>query len=226
MTRWKPVIDSIQPKLASDSVELSASSAFLPVTLTRANVSSLFAEADTSTDAVRAFVASMIWGFGDVGYGPYRTWKMLYNKGKSGIGSLILEVRNIARESPAQAYKKLKRKVDNLGPSFATKVVYFASMPNNRGPILDSIVSSWLWSNNWATMESPLDPTVWSIQQYEKYIAFCNQELDNLRVVTELPQNCDDRGFIEYLMFTDYTYSKYAIEFPDWVRAIPRSLKV
>ena len=51
-----------------------------PLTISRGNVQSLAALAYANRDPdtiVRLFLASMVWGYGEVGYGPYRTQKML-----------------------------------------------------------------------------------------------------------------------------------------------------
>lgn len=50
----------------------------------------------TEDDAVRAFIASMIWGYGPIGYGAYRTERILHANPRHG--ERLLQVARLARE--------------------------------------------------------------------------------------------------------------------------------
>jgi hypothetical protein len=89
----------------------------------------------------KVFLATMIWGYGTVGYGAYRTSKMLgekysYDLIKSSF-NFVMEGNYIA------AYETLS--LPWCGSAFVSKFLYFSGLGNNISPlplILDSVVSN------------------------------------------------------------------------------------
>lgn len=119
-------------------------------------------------DVVSAFVATMVWGHGESGYGPYRTARILSGgsapskpsiDGRSRVVPSAQAVERLGASAelvrsggaPA-AYRYLNARVGHvagLGPAFFTKWLYFAtagSDPYGRdaAPILDALVLNWL----------------------------------------------------------------------------------
>jgi hypothetical protein len=170
-----------------------------------------------------AFVAAMAWGFRPNSYGPFRTNEMLVNS-KSGQKrddalTILLEVFDELKSGsakPIDAYKKLSRKINGLGPAFGTKFLYFASCEDDRAPILDAVVANWLWKYGVRDSKDKwLSPVPWKSTNYQRYLEFCDEALSELQVT--------DRGLIEYLMFIDAQYSDY-LELgkrqPGWVTKV------
>lgn len=90
--------------------------------------------------ARQLFVATMVWGFGSVGYGPFRTRRML----ASLEGTRLLEstVELVATGRIEQAYRLFQ--VDRCGPAFFTKFFYAIGLGAGVRPlplILDSRVA-------------------------------------------------------------------------------------
>lgn len=127
---------------------------------------------DAAMDATRAevaFVAVMAWGYGGVGYGPYRTWMILT---APDAGHRLAEAARRLRDNGAMAaYDCLADggdcRLTGLGPAFGTKYLYF--LPRRAEPsalILDSLAAAWL------KRETDLDvnPVGWSGQTYRTYL--------------------------------------------------------
>lgn len=159
-----------------------------------------YAEAATTEDgAVRAFIASMIWGYGTVGYGAYRTGKILGEN--PGSGGRLLEVANLAGSGDwegaftATADPGLK----HLGMAFGTKYLYFCSLAAGDdkaiAPVLDSVVAQWL------AVHTPLKPKMngWDLAEYRHYVALMHGWADELSgAVDRIPLRADD---VEQLIF-------------------------
>jgi hypothetical protein len=72
---------------------------------------------------LRPFILTMIWGFENTGYGPYRTEKLLSAENDKLINSALDALKN---EDLKLAYKVLMS-VKGLGISYASKILYFAT---------------------------------------------------------------------------------------------------
>ncbi|SEO16926.1 hypothetical protein SAMN05216436_1418 [bacterium A37T11] len=77
----------------------------------------------TTTDWRRAFTLTMIWGFADTGYGAHRTEKYLNGKNYSHIKEALAAVK---AKNLKTAFILLS-KIDGLGISYISKVLYFAT---------------------------------------------------------------------------------------------------
>lgn len=107
-----------------------------------------------------AFVGMMIWGYADDNRGPSRTLAILTQQtdpqvarvDPTVIDRLWTSVRIVRSAGPTEAYAYLNNapgKIPELGPSFFTKWLYFASVSGPDGvpraaPILDDLVINWL----------------------------------------------------------------------------------
>lgn len=87
------------------------------------------------------FLASMIWGYGMVGYGRFRTEKMFSTKKRETILTAVRDA--ISRGDILSAYSEAN--LSYCGPAFFTKLFYFLGLVFKSNPlplILDSRVSA------------------------------------------------------------------------------------
>lgn len=99
--------------------------------------------ASSSSDATVAFLAVMCWGFGSVGYGPYRTRRVLDHPDAPEI--LLKVAQKLRQDGAARAYDYLATdgRLKGLGPAFGSKYLYFCPQSISEPPalILDAVVS-------------------------------------------------------------------------------------
>lgn len=106
-----------------------------------------------------AFVAVMVWGYGNAGYGPFRTYRQLTQTNAPGSGvddtvraSLVRSVEVLHDDGPEAAFffmnNRRAGKIPHLGPAFFTKWLSFAAEADESlagsVPIFDELVRSWL----------------------------------------------------------------------------------
>lgn len=155
----------------------------------------------------KIFIWTMAWGYGP-GYGAWRTARILEKlEPHQWLSKLACELGPSGRASVEDAYKWLhedwKSEKKGLGPAFATKLLYVLSEKNNRAPIIDAVVSSWLKRQELSVLSTTYDE-----RQYETYIDFIDiclgriEELEKQNSISHHDEFCD-RGFIEYLIFQD-----------------------
>jgi len=142
--------------------------ASLPNPIGRADAIAACREApDGPEAAVRGFLAAMIWGYGKVGYGPYRTAHVLSDT--AGAAATLAEVAGVARDEGGPA--AFERLADNhllgLGVAFATKYLFFCAAAGDGPPalVLDRLVRGWLARN--AGWSLRLD---WRVGAYREYV--------------------------------------------------------
>lgn len=129
--------------------------------------------------AATAFVASMVWGYGQVGYGPYRTERVLTTS-PDAIGSLI-EVAQIAQDpmrGGLEAFRHIQSErkkpggyLKYLGPAFGTKYLYFltkASDEVDTTPVMDALVAKWF--RQYAESIAGFNLSWWDSKSYERYL--------------------------------------------------------
>ena len=99
--------------------------------------------------ATRAFVAVMAWGHGKVGYGRWRTRRIL-TETPDASARLCDVAKTLSADGALAAYRRLANAADcrivGLGPAFGTKYLYF-TQPPPQGPralIVDALVTEWL----------------------------------------------------------------------------------
>jgi hypothetical protein len=140
--------------------------------------------------AERAFVASMVWGYGPVGYGAFRTARVLLEN--PDAGERLREVAKQVRDGGGvAAFRGLADKhLRFLGVAFATKYMYFcADTDGQRALILDRLVQRWLRRHAGAFVR--LD---WRVKDYERYLDLAQGWASCLGVTP---------AQVEYLMFSD-----------------------
>ncbi len=131
--------------LASDT-DLNVITTKYPHCITRGDLFELGREALDDSDIMRRFfLASMIWGYGTVGYGAHRVAAMLSHPGAT---ERIITGANLIRNGNlAGAYIHFRSRGGELtqfGWAFMTKFFYFLGAAANSKPmpiILDSIVT-------------------------------------------------------------------------------------
>ncbi len=142
--------------------------ATMPGAVGRAEIAELCKTAPRSPeDAVRGFVAAMVWGFGRVGYGPFRTARVLSEN--PGAKDALHEVAQVAvREGGPAAFSAMRqRRLKWLGVAFATKYLFFCAANGSAtpAPVLDRLVRRWLGEHTgWAPR---LD---WRDSDYTTYV--------------------------------------------------------
>lgn len=101
-------------------------------------------------DPAEQFLASMIWGMGRTAYGPARVSAIAEQAG-SGLDGALDGIARAARRGAAEAWDAFvdSHKLRRLGPAFASKFAYFASLaddPAARGPLIVDLNTSWaMW---------------------------------------------------------------------------------
>jgi hypothetical protein len=157
---------------------------------------------NNEADAVRVFVAAMVWGYGRVGYGPFRTARVLAEN--PSAPEILLEAAVRARrDGGPQAFAWLARnRLIWLGVAFATKYLYYCS-GRSAGPalVLDSLVQGWLREHaGWSVR---LD---WHVPDYERYV----QTVSSWAAVLGIAP-----AEVEYLMFSDAVAQKSGSQWAD-----------
>jgi hypothetical protein len=165
--------------------------AMLPDRLSRPVVRRACLSAAASPAAAeRAFLTVMAWGYGRVGYGPYRVQRVLDGTRDAG-GRLHIAASELPGGGPVRAYALLGDtgvpRLPRLGPAFGTKFLYFCS-PTGGHPalILDGLVATWLRGN--ADLE--LNEARWSARTYERYLAAMFGWADELAVAADDLETC------------------------------------
>ncbi|RLK25395.1 hypothetical protein DER29_3397 [Micromonospora sp. M71_S20] len=150
-------------------------------------------------EAVRAFVIAMVWGYGPVGYGAFRTARVLRENEEAPriLREVALRTR---RDGGAEAFKWLRQhRLRYLGVSFATKYLFFCSGAEaSPALVLDRRVQRWLWRH--ADLHVSLN---WNVDHYRRYLC----------LVTKWAGDLDLRpDEVEYLMFSDDGSQQIAAE--------------
>ncbi|MFJ7213664.1 hypothetical protein [Amycolatopsis sp. NPDC098790] len=143
----------------------------LPERIDRAEATRRAAHATTADGAERAFLVAMIWGYGPVGYGPWRTARVLAENPRA-----VQRLADVARVAQARggvaAFRDLAgRRLRYLGVAFGTKYLRFVTVALSSDhvgpPILDAGVRRWLVTH--AGVYLNIDE--WRPSVYERYVA-------------------------------------------------------
>ena len=144
--------------------------------------------------AVEKFTATMIWGYGDVGYGSYRVKKMFNSL------DFVRKIENsfsmCQSNEPLAAYSYLsKNRIEQLGPAFGTKWIAFVTPTGSPAPIYDSLIGTWFSTFAAADFEGvSLNPEVWSLKTYTSYFLWMSKVADKHSI------KCDD---LELVLFQE-----------------------
>ena len=171
----------------------------LPDRVDRASVAAVCTHASESDEApVRAFIATMTWGFGTVGYGPHRTRRIL--EATPDAARRLRELARVVTDSgPDNAYRRMCRDEDLrlkfLGPSFGTKYLHFCQ-PAEKRPralILDAFVAGWLRDHCGVVLDPvPFDPPTW-----RRYLRLMHEWAQALGIDPEELEYCIFRAAAE-----------------------------
>jgi hypothetical protein len=178
--RW---IDSFPAEAAAFTV--------LPERLTRQAVrAACRCAAESSAEARRAFLAVMAWGYGRVGYGPFRVRRLLDAAPDAGT-QLQAAARALREATPLEAYARLGDhgvpRLARLGPAFGTKFLYFCSSPGDQPAlILDRLMAWWLRDN----VGLVLNEIRWSVPTYRRYLASMYGWAGDLAVAADELEMC------------------------------------
>jgi hypothetical protein len=147
--------------------------------------------ADGPTQAVDAFVAAMVWGYGRVGYGPWRTRRVLHAT-PDAAASLATAARIVATDGGLAAYEALSGslRLRYLGPAFGTKFLYFVPHRSDSSAlILDRLVARWLNRN----IDARINALYWAPATYRYYVALLSEWARQLDVT---PDTIEERIFV------------------------------
>lgn len=125
-------------------------------------------------DVVTLFLAAMVWGHGNNGYGPHRVGRIVAAAGSEIAPRLGAMVAASQSDGPAAAWEAMTRtaKLRWLGPSFGTKVIYFAAVaspPPGQLPLIADINTSW---GIWDLTKASHDPIARSFQRRDGYVRY------------------------------------------------------
>ncbi|MEQ3554644.1 hypothetical protein WIS52_29620 [Pseudonocardia nematodicida] len=144
----------------------------LPDTINRTEVAERAGSAhESEARAIGAFVATMVWGYGPVGYGALRTERVLSQNPQAGF--VFQSVARVARdEGPRAAFASLaSERLHHLSPAIGTKFVYFctaahrAAHRDRTAPVLDQVVRRWFHRNAGIELDGS-----WSLINYFHYL--------------------------------------------------------
>jgi hypothetical protein len=185
--------------------------------LTRALVRDVVLKAECDNQRLlEAFVLVMAWGFPRNGYGPYRTSVMLESLAEQPmlLTRVVTALSEKSSQSTIDAYEDLLR-IEQCGPAFATKFLYFASPTDYRVPIFDAVVAQWLNSpERVGAVNGVKRLNSQNMKHFEPYLHFCRETSDKLGE--------KDLGLIEYVMFVD----QQAAELRHQMKKLPKWIQV
>lgn len=153
--------------------------------------------------AVHAFLIAMIWGYGPVGYGPFRSRRVLES---ANAPARLLEVADIAQSRGGlEAFEHIvnQRQQERgylkfLGPAFGTKYLYFltaAVQTVDPTPVMDAVVTRWFRKNVTDVSITVFD---WRSESYSAFLAHLREWSQSLVEQGAMPL---DLGEVEYLIF-------------------------
>ncbi len=144
-------------------------------------------------DIRRVFLGAMLWGYGTVGYGPWRTRRMLFTPDSGNMLKKTFDL--IAENRIEDAYSGFR--LDWCGPSFFTKFFYFSGFGpgSRRYPlILDAVVRKSLMSLADVDHSDFALTSRWDPRGYTRYIQVMHEWAQEL--------NCEAHN-IELFLFSE-----------------------
>jgi Putative 8-oxoguanine DNA glycosylase OGG-like protein len=137
------------------------------------------ADPATPDGAVQVFLASMIWGYGPVGYGPWRTKRVLDSNAQAA--ERLAEVaRTVVAGGALDGFRDMAAKpLKHLGVAFGTKYLYFVSIAQPGGheagsaiaPVLDDVVRRWIAANAGVQLRIHY----WHAKDYERFLTLLDR---------------------------------------------------
>lgn len=155
--------------------------------------------------AVQVFLLAMVWGHGSVGYGPFRTRRILE---RPEVASELLEVAEIAYRGgglEAFAHVASRRRESGtflkwLGPAFGTKYIYFLTAQDTTqqpAPVMDAVVRRWFGVH---VPDRPLKVGIWDVLSYRTFLESLTEWAEEIRERFGHHVRLDD---VEYMIFAE-----------------------
>lgn len=115
------------------------------------------------------FLAVMVWGYGDRGYGPYRVSKMLAQDHTEEVLETVYSIAH--SKKPKLAYEHLmENRINILGPSYGSKFITFCTPREVSAPIYDSLIALWIQVHAKVEFLNISTGTLtWNIKTYSHY---------------------------------------------------------
>lgn len=135
-------------------------------------------------DQVKVFLASMIWGYGTVGYGPHRVRSILDQR--QSINSIKSAFEFLQSNDVANAYDTLiTHGPDGLGPAFGTKYLYFASGKSCtlRPLILDKLIAEAI--TEWGNLPKAINSLKSDSRSYIEYLQLMSEAASDFEIAPE-----------------------------------------
>lgn len=126
------------------------------------------------------FLAVMVWGYGELGYGPYRVSNMLKQTDADTILNEVVKLCLGGDPKGAYNYIRINR-VRGLGPSYSSKFISFCTPREIGAPIFDSFIA--LWIEEFAKsdfQEVSISSETWNSKTYESYWDWVKHHSDQL----------------------------------------------
>jgi hypothetical protein len=163
----------------------------LPNPINRDHVRARAQQADDEPACREAFVAAMVWGYGRVGYGPYRTARVLCANPAAGATLRVAAALVRSEGGPAAFSWLAGHRLRYLGVAFATKYLHFADDGQGSAPalILDRLVRDWLREHAGCRVS-----LAWDVDGYRHYVETVERWAAGLGA---------SPSQVEYLMFAD-----------------------
>ncbi len=130
------------------------------------------------------FALTMAWGYGNVGYGCYRTRRMLATDDVAGrLERALAPLRKPALATPDQlaaAYRSLgwggSSRIRGLGPAFFTKLLYFAGYRHGEVGLQPLILDRRVARALAATGGPALASWGWTAEQWLTYLMWAHEQ--------------------------------------------------
>ena len=145
---------------------------------------------DSPEGAERAFLVVMAWGYGDVGYGPFRVARMLAES-PDAPARLQRAAKALAGSGALAGYEALGdyrvSRLKWLGPAFGTKFLHFCSPPGSPPAlILDRLVADWIRTNTGVSF----NPVPWRSHTYRRYVDLLAEWAGELGIESDELETC------------------------------------
>ncbi|WP_165770441.1 hypothetical protein [Brevibacterium aurantiacum] len=174
--------------------------------MTAPNKTDIHPIVENADDAVKVFLLAMLWGYGLVGYGPFRTRRIL---DRPEAAAELFEVAVKAQEMGGLAAFRLiaERRSEAsrpflkwLGPAFGTKYIYFLTAmteSQKTTPVMDAVVYRWFRNH---APDRPLRVDFWHSRSYELFLNSLDEWTSDITKRLGQEIRIDD---VEYLIFAE-----------------------
>jgi len=129
---------------------------------------------------LQKFLAVMVWGYGDRGYGPYRVSQMLNQPHAESVLAQVYEFSQSG--NPLEAYDFLRNnRIRILGPSYGSKFITFCTPREVGAPIYDSLISFWVKAfaeEEFSGVSTSSEN--WNLKTYTRYWSWIKEHSDEL----------------------------------------------